>query len=149
MNSRTFVFIRMLQEIKLASYIENYGENWADNLPAGCPPEDVCIANEDVFFRMTFEVDSIQPKDWYNHLALFPERIFSDSEKLFAAGLSLLDTIEEVERKRKLPGTKHLKGTARISLVPEDGVVLQTGRRVHHFTWWRTTMCNLSKAQIV
>ena len=69
---------------------------------------------------------------------------------MFAAGLSIYDNLETLQKKMKLPMMKKrgLKGFARISLVPEDGVVLPTFEESHH-TWWRTTMCNLEKAELL
>ena len=139
----------MIQEIKLSSYIESYGEHWAEALPENCPPEDVCIATDDVFYRFTLNEDSLVSADWHNHLTLFPDKAFTEQEKILASGLSMMDELESARKKLKLPGMKRFKAIAQISLVPEDGVILQTGCKIHHFTWWRTTMCNLAKASIV
>lgn len=139
----------MIQDIKLASYIETYGTHWADVLPDNCPPEDVCIANEDVFYRFTLNEDSIVAADWQNHLTLFPDKLFSEQEQIVASGLSMMDELDAARKKMKLPGMKRFRAIAQISLVPEDGVILQTGCRIHHFTWWRTTMCNLTKARLI
>ena len=43
----------MLQKFKLEAYIKLYGEHWADVLPENCPPEEVCTADNDVFYRFT------------------------------------------------------------------------------------------------
>ena len=141
----------MLQEIKLAMYIEQYGDHWADELPENCPPEDVCTAEGDVFYRFTKNIDCIVPEDWYNHLTLFPEREYSADRRILAAGLSLWNTEERILKEKKLPIFRKIKcdGLAKISLIPEDGVILQTTKEIHHHTWWRTTMCNLAKAESV
>lgn len=141
----------MLQKIKLAAYIKLYGEHWADVLPENCPPEEVCTADNDVFYRFTKSEDYIAPEDWYNHLTLFPNREFSGDRRVMAAGLSLWNTEERLLKEGKLPIFKKLncKGLAKISLIPEDGVILQTTKEIHHHTWWRTTMCNLAKAELV
>lgn len=58
----------MIKEIKLVTYIKEYGEHWADELPENCPPEDVCVADGDVFYRLTRNKDNIVPDDWQNNL---------------------------------------------------------------------------------
>lgn len=140
----------MIQDIKLTDYIKTFGEHWADEMPENCPPEDVAIADEKIFYRLTINEDRIVPEDWNNYLTLYPERTFSAKEKILAAGLSLADSKEAAVKKMKLPKIKKrgLKGIASISIIPKDGVILQT-KESSHYTWWRTTMCDLSKAKIV
>lgn len=140
----------MIKDIKLAAYIKKYGEHWADEMPENCPPEDVCIADNDVFYRFTKNEDTISPVDWQNYRTLFPKRSWTTEELILAAGLSLSDNPDRFLRERKLPGVKKRKwkGIAKISLIPEDGVILQTMSE-HHYTWWRTTMCDLEKAELI
>ena len=141
----------MIQKIKLTEYVQKYGENWADEMPENCPPKDVCTADGDIFYRFTKERNVINPSDWQNYRTLFPNRRWTKEEIILAAGLSLSDTPDRILKERKLPGVKKLpwKGLAKISLIPEDGVVLQTMKDVHHYTWWRTTKCDLSKAELI
>ena len=141
------MFVSMLQQIHIDEYIRLYGENWADSLPEGCPPESVCISGGDEFYRFTILPDRVSAQDWQNHLTLFPERKFDNIS--FAAGLSVQDNLDNAKRLKCLPYLRKFKGIARISLVETDGVVLQTGRDAHHFTWWRTKMCDLTKAQMI
>lgn len=140
----------MIKEIKLVTYIKEYGEHWADELPENCPPEDVCVADGDVFYRLTRNKDNIVPDDWQNNLTLYPERKYNNNLRVYAAGLSLFDDLEALQNKMKLPAMKRLgmKGLAKIALEPEDGVVMPTFYESHH-TWWRTTMCNLDKAELL
>ena len=139
----------MIQPIKLLSYIETYGEHWADNLPENCPPENVNISNGDYFFRLTLNEREIVPEDWFNYLKLNPLRHFSKEQIIYCAGLSMQETIESAMKVKKLPYMKRFNGLAKISIIPEDGVILQTLRDPHHYTWWRTTMCDLAKAEMV
>lgn len=140
----------MIKDIKLKDYVKKYGNDWADEMPENCPPEDVCVAEEDVFYRFTKKADVIEPRDWMNHRNLYPNRQWTKEELILAAGLSLYDTPERILQERKLPGVKKLpwKGLAKISLIPEDGVILQT-MSIHHYTWWRTNKCNLAKAELI
>ena len=142
--------IRMLQEIKLAAYKKQYGEHWADELPENCPPEEVCIANNDVFYRLIHHTDHTTPEDWQNTITEQPKRKFTPEQIIYAAGMSVLNTEEVARDKLKMPFMKNkgLIGVAKISLIPEDGVVLQTFYE-SHYTWWRTTLCNLEKAELI
>ena len=57
---------------------------------------------------------------------------------------------DNAKRNLKLPLIKKkYKGLAAITLVEEDGVLKQTTNDVHHYTWWRTNSCNLTKAKVV
>lgn len=141
----------MIEALKLALYIKQHGEQWADELPDNCPPEEVYTASDETFYRMTFNEDRVVPEDWVNYLQLHPERNFTAEQRIYAAGLSLMDSEDAALNKMKLPGIKRLgfKGLAKISLIPEDGVILQTTNENSHYTWWRTRMCNLAKAEMV
>ena len=140
----------MIQNIKLTAYIKQYGEHWADELPENCPPEDVCIAENDDFYRLIHHTDYTIKDDWLNTITEQPKRKFSPEQIIFAAGISVLDNLEVAKVKLKMPFVKNkgLNGIAKISLIPEDGVVKQTFNESHH-TWWRTTMCNLEKAETI
>lgn len=140
----------MLEEIKLEAYIKQYGEHWADALPDNCPPEDVCIANNEDFYRLVHHTDHTTPEDWLNTITEQPKRKFAPEMIIYAAGISVLNNVEVARDKLKMPLMKNkgLKSVAKISLIPEDGAVLQTFVYSHH-TWWRTTMCNLGKAELV
>ena len=140
----------MLQEIKLVAYIIQYGEHWADELPENCPPEDVCVANNDNFYRLIHHTDHTIPEDWLNTITEQTKRKFTSEQIIYAAGMSILNNPAIAREKLKMPLMKNkgLTGIARISLIPEDGVVLQTFSD-SHYTWWRTTMCNLAKAEII
>lgn len=140
----------MIQEIKLATYKEQYGEHWADELPENCPPEEVCIANNNDFYRLIHYTDRTTAEDWMNTITEQPRRKFTPEQIIYASGMSVLDNIEVARDKLKMPlmRNKGLTGIAKISLFPEDGVVLQTFGE-SHYTWWRTTMCNLEKAELI
>jgi hypothetical protein len=111
----------MLKDIKLKDYVKEYGEHWADEMPENCPPEEVCIAENDAFYRFTKKEDEIDARDWLNHRTLYPNRKWTKEEIILAAGLSVFDTPERILKERKLPGVKRLpwKGIAKISLIPE------------------------------
>lgn len=140
----------MIQEIKLSKYIEEYGENWADELPENCPPEEVCISQGCTFYRYIANDSEIEERDWLNHIKRYPKIHFEGEKKIMAAGLSLQDDIDNARNNLLLPLIrKNYKGLASINLLPVDGVLKQTTNDVHHYTWWRTNSCDLTKAQIV
>jgi hypothetical protein len=140
----------MITALKLELYIQEHGDNWADKMPDNCPPQDVSVADEEVFFRMIRHDSIIVDEDWFNHLVLFPNKHYSSEDKILAAGLSVNNNLEDIRNKIKLPKLrKYFKGLAKISLIPEDGVILQTGEERSHYTWWRTKMCDLTKAELL
>ena len=102
----------MLEEIKLKDYIKKYGEHWADVLPEGCPPEEVCIANGDDFFRLVHHPDHTTPEDWLNNITEQPKRKFTPEQIIYAAGMSVLNNVEMAKDKLKMPLMKNkgLKG---------------------------------------
>ncbi len=140
----------MLNSYTLAQYIEMYGESWADEMPDNCPPENICISSNETFYRYTENEGTIVERDWLNHINRYPNIHFEGKKKILAAGLSLQDDLDNAKRNLKLPLIKKkYKGLAAITLVEEDGVLKQTTNDVHHYTWWRTNSCNLTKAKVV
>ena len=140
----------MLVPIILSDYVSTYGNDWADVLPDNCPPEKVFISNEDVFFRFIKNPDYVVEDDWKSYLVLKPNNSYSAEKRILAAGLSLYNDLQTATDKLKLHLFRNkFKGLVRLSLIPEDGVVLQTFSDIHHYTWWRTNKCNLAKAQLV
>ena len=140
----------MLHETTLTQYIEIYGEDWADEMPENCPPEDIYTSNDNIFYRYTANESAIDKRDWLNHINRYPNIHFDGDKKILAAGLSLQDNLDNARRNLKLPQIKkHYSGLAAITLVEEDGVLKQTTNDVHHYTWWRTNRCNLNKAEMV
>jgi hypothetical protein len=140
----------MKRDIKLSDYIKQFGCNWADILPKNCPPQQVLYSENDFFYRFTIEDNIVTDKDWVSYLLLFPERLFSGTSLVLASGLSIRDSLEDARNQFKLPFIKkHFKGVAQIALLPEDGVMIHSKKDLHHFTWWRTSTCDLSKARIV
>ena len=140
----------MLSRSTLTQYIEIYGEDWADEMPENCPPEDICTSDNDTFYRYTANEGAIDARDWLNHINRYPNIRFEGEKKILAAGLSLQDDLENARRDLKLPFIKKkYKGLAAITLLAEDGVLKQTTNNIHHYTWWRTNSCNLTKAAVV
>ncbi|MBQ3658466.1 MAG: hypothetical protein II956_16740 [Bacteroidales bacterium] len=47
------------------------------------------------------------------------------------------------------PMMKKFKGIAELTLNPEDGVLQQTGKKIGHYTWWRTKAFDINSAKII
>ena len=103
--------------------------------------------NED-FYRLLLNKDEIVENDWKPYIELYPNKKYHGECLINATGLSILKKYNFTELKR-LPGVKHLKGIARVTLNPTDGVLKKTGSDDNHYTWWRTTSFDENSAEIV
>ena len=135
----------MLKSAKISDYLSQYSVTWRLTMPSGCPPEDIEIADNHSFFRLTHDCNgNLDNSDLLTYSELDPQRDWGDKipESL---GLSLLVTIKHAEKLLKLPNIRrqNLSGIAEICLLPTDGVVKQTGRK-GHYTWWQTTSYSIS-----
>lgn len=106
---------------------------WAEPLPAECPPSDATSPNNEEYFRL---VETIPPSesDFHSQRMLYPNKQFRTSE-CRARSLSLFLSHTECLMKTKLPNLKH-KRIVSIALPPKSGVVLKTGP-ASHYSWWR------------
>ena len=108
--------------------------NWAENIPEGCPPDNAFPPQNDTFYRL---VDAVPPeeRDFWSHRKLFPTRIFNASECL-ACSCSIISDLQSCIRIAKLPTQKN-KRIVKLALPPESGLIKQTGGHLTHFSWWR------------
>ena len=136
----------MLKEDKLSHYVETYNIEWADSLPENCPPEDVLIPEEEEFYRLLLNEDRIVEEDWKSYAELYPDKNFG-SRTIQSSGLSV-NKNGDFNQLTKLPSMKRFKGLAMIKLNPTDGVLKKTSGD-GHYTWWRTTMFDANKAEII
>lgn len=137
----------MLKKDKLSHYIETYQIEWADPLPENCPPEDILIPEEEEFHRLLFNEDKIVEDDWKPYTQLHPDQSYIGEKLILANGLSLIKDVN-FSRLKKLSNMKRFKGIALIKLNPTDGVLKKTGGK-DHYTWWRTTLFDTDKAEII
>lgn len=138
----------MLKECKIYNYVKEYGECWTCTMPTGCPPEDILVASEHPFYRMASSAESYDENDFKSYAELNPQKDWGEMLPL-AVGLSLIDNIDKAKKNLKLPMFKRFKGIITITLNPKDGVEKQTGVHTSHFTWWRTTMFDMSNLKMI
>lgn len=136
----------MLRPYKIEAYRNEFHPQWACAMPAGCPPEDVLVADNHPFFRLALHQSSYDERDFLSYADLNPEKDWGEMLPL-AAGLSIMNDATKARKNLKLPVFRKFKGIIALVLQPTDGVVKQTGVHRSHYTWWRTksfSMSNLS-----
>lgn len=138
----------MLTEYKISDYIKKFGECWTCTMPPGCPPEDILVATEHPFYRMAYSAQAYSDDDFKSYAELNPGKDWGEMLPL-AVGLSLIDNKEKAIKNLRLPLFKKYRGIIELTLNPQDGVVKQTGVHISHYTWWRTTMFEVSNLKIV
>ena len=108
---------------------------WAEELPRNCPPSEAYEPEDSDCFRFV-STDPPSHTDFLSNRALYPNRQFGVSE-CQARALSILDDLSVAfKRLQKLP-LQRGKLVAHLSLPPEAGLILQTGRHnQHHYSWW-------------
>ena len=107
-------------------------------MPDGCPPDDILVADEHLFFRLALQTTTYSPEDFKSYAETNPNRDWGEQLPL-AVGLSLIDNEMKARKNLKLPFFRQFKGIIALTLQPTDGVVKQTGVHRSHYTWWRTT----------
>ena len=138
----------MLTPYKISAYCQEFKPQWASEMPAGCPPEDVMVPSEHPFFRLVSHSDTAD--DFKSYAETDPKRNWGERLPL-AVGLSLIDNEAKARKNLKLPFFRQFKGILALTLNPTDGVVKQTGVHLSHYTWWRTRsfqMSNLTMLQL-
>lgn len=138
----------MLEQYKTSQYTKQYGINWTCEMPDGCPPEDILVAKEHSFFRLSHDVAKYDEKDFKSYKELNPNKDWGEQLPL-AVGLSVIDNEAKARKNLKLPMFKQYKGVIKLILNPKDGVLKQTGVHLSHYTWWRTTLFNFTNLQML
>ena len=108
--------------------------NWAEELPSQCPPAEATPPENTTYFRY---VESIPPCeiDFHSQRKLLPLNQFNIDE-CTARAVSVFSSTEKLKSLEKLPTFKGKK-LIEIVLPPESGVVIRSGNRPHHHSWWR------------
>ena len=109
---------------------------WFENLPLNCPPNNAIRPSNFLCFRL---VSQYPPtiEDYYSQRKIYPERKFHANE-CRARSLSVFNDKSECEIIKKLPPHRE-KHIVALRLVPECGVVKQTGKSKTHYSWWVQT----------
>ena len=138
----------MLTPYKISDYCKEYEPEWACEMPAGCPPEDIMAPSEHPFFRLARHSDSYSDDDFRSYAETDPHRNWGERLPL-AVGLSLIDNEPKARKNLKLPMFRQYEGVIALILNPEDGVVKQTGVHQSHYTWWRTKSFQMSNLKML
>jgi hypothetical protein len=138
----------MLTPYKIADYNDKFKPQWTCTMPDGCPPEDVLVAEEHPFYRLSKEKDTYSAADFKSYAETDPQRNWGEMLP-FAVGLSLIDNENKARRNLKLPMFRQYKGIISLILNPTDGVVRQTGVHHSHYTWWRTKAFQMSNLNML
>ena len=140
----------MLKPYKISDYCEAYKPEWTCEMPAGCPPEDILVPSNHLFYRLASHANTYLEDDFKSYAEANPQRDWGERLPL-AVGLSLIDKEAKARKNLKLPMFRHFMGIIALTLNPADGVVKQSGVHLSHYTWWRTKafqMSNLTMLQI-
>ncbi len=110
---------------------------WFDDFPEQCPPVD---ARQDKL--EVFRLVSNNPPTSDDFLPTIkessPHRKFSDEILCNAHGVSVFKNINDIRRKREDFKPLRQKKVARGIIMPNDGLVKETGGQ-SHVTWWLQT----------
>ena len=110
---------------------ETYCE-WAEELPANCPPPEAYIPANEEFYRIVNNYP-VKDLDFFSYYALHgfkPKLVSLCQAKSVSVSKSLESCVE------KLPLFKNGK-IVRIVLTSKSGFIRKTGPNYHHFSWWR------------
>lgn len=112
---------------------------WFEELPISCPPENAHPPDTGKFYRLVEQYPPTE-RDFFSYRKLFPNKSFNTSE-CRARSLSIFNEFLECVNLLKLPAHKSKK-VVQLKLTSESGAILQTGRVISHFSWWRSKTYN-------
>lgn len=138
----------MLTFYKIEDYCKEYKPTWAVQMPDGCPPDEVLVPSEHPFFRLAKQPDTFSVDDFKSYAEVDPTRNWGALLPL-AVGLSIIDNEKKARKNLKLPMFRQFNGIIALVLNPTDGVVKQTGLHRSHYTWWRTTLFQISNQKML
>lgn len=76
----------MLKEDTLENYKKSHEIEWANELPEGCPPENILIPSDQEMYRLTLEADKVTEADFIPYLEQYKERKYSAPQKSWLQG---------------------------------------------------------------
>ncbi|MBQ9426664.1 MAG: hypothetical protein IJU36_03445 [Paludibacteraceae bacterium] len=138
----------MLKPYTLSEYSQEYKPIWTCEMPEGCPPDDIKVPFQHIFFRLAQKHDTYCERDFLTYAEMYPERPWGDMLPM-AMGLSLIDDETKARKNLKLPMFRNYKGIITLELNPQDGVVKQTGVHHSHYTWWRTKKFQIANLKML
>lgn len=120
--------------------------NWYEQLPKQCPPIDA-MPSQGTYYRIVSGVPT-ETRDYFSQRHLHPEKMFIGEgiDECIVRSVSLFDNKEAAVRRLRLPKFRNQK-VAVVHLNPKDGVMKKTFGP-SHYSWWRSTEFNYSKAEL-
>ncbi len=106
---------------------------YREPLPADCPPDNAEEAQVEMTVFRLIRAQEPHDDDFHSYRLQNPSRSYPVGECI-ASGLSVYTERTDVEKALLLPKFKN-RSVCAITLTPEAGKILQTGRPSHH-TWW-------------
>ncbi|MCF0188581.1 MAG: hypothetical protein HUK04_03725 [Bacteroidaceae bacterium] len=115
---------------------------WFEELPHKCPPDDAQPANGE-YYRIANQ-DPAQSDDFFSQRKLQPLKAFQGIDECTTMALFVFDDKQTALNLLKLPKFRNAH-IVKVTLMPTDGMTKKTFGP-HHFSWWRTTQFQPSKA---
>ena len=63
----------MLTPYKVSDYCKEYQPEWACTMPDGCPPDDVLVPSEHLFYRLAKQGDAYTADDFNSYAEADPQ----------------------------------------------------------------------------
>lgn len=119
---------------------------WFEELPSQCPPADAMPA-QGRFFRIAKGLPT-ESEDYFSQRHLQPDKVFIGEgiDECIVRSVSLFNDLEVAKMRLRLPKFRNQIIVA-VDLEPVDGVMKKTFG-LSHFSWWRSTDFNFSKATL-
>jgi len=109
---------------------------WFNDFPEQCPPLDARKDKLEVFRLVSNSPPTAD--DFLPTIKESPHRNFSDENMCIACGVSVFKNIDDILRRREDFKPLKDKKVAYGTIMPDDGVVKETGKP-SHITWWLQT----------
>lgn len=109
---------------------------WAEPLPEQCPPKGAFPPDDVIYYRL---VESNPPteRDFFSLRKLNPDKRFN-ADECTARAVSVFCNLASCANIRLLPTHREKnEHVLEFRLTSKSGVVMQTGRQQHHYSWWR------------
>lgn len=117
---------------------------WYETLPDQCPPGEAMTPNGFVCYRLCEGQDATD-RDFLSHRHLFPHKTFMVPE-CRARSISVFKDQVDLDKVLKLAAHK-TKKIVRVTLNPQDGATMKTGRaNDSHYSWWRSNGFDMTQS---
>ena len=108
--------------------------DWAEDLPAGCPPADARRPEGETYYRLV-ETQSPTLEDFDSQRKKYPHKKFSVDECTVRSASLFSDKQAAIDIMKI--GKIQEKKIAEIALPADSGCLKKTSRNPHHWSWWR------------